>query len=54
MPETDAIPPLEELTDEQLLGRHRGGDEGALAVLIERYRLELFHFLAPPIDRRPT
>jgi RNA polymerase sigma-70 factor, ECF subfamily len=46
MPETDATPPLEDLTDEQLLGRHRGGDEGALEVLIERYRLELFHFLA--------
>jgi len=46
MPEPDAKPPLEDLTDEQLLGRHRGGDEGALEVLIERYRLELFHFLA--------
>lgn len=46
MPESDATTPLEDLTDEQLLGRHRGGDEQALEVLIDRYRLELFHFLA--------
>ncbi len=46
MPEPDATPPLEDLTDEQLLGRHRSGDEKAFEVLIERYRLELFHFLA--------
>jgi RNA polymerase sigma-70 factor (ECF subfamily) len=37
---------LEDLSDEQLLGRHRGGDEKAIEVLIERYRLELYHFLA--------
>jgi len=46
MPEPDPSTPLEDLTDEQLLGRHRGGDDGAFEVLIERYRLELFHFLA--------
>ena len=46
MPEADRTQNLEELTDEQLLGRHCGGDEAALGVLIERYRLELYHFLA--------
>ncbi len=46
MPETDATTLLTDFTDEQLLGRHCGGDERALEVLIERYRLELFHFLA--------
>ncbi len=45
MPEADAIP-LDELTDEQLLGRYCGGEAGALETLIDRYRLELFHFLA--------
>ena len=45
MPESQT-PPLEDLSDEQLLGRHRGGDEQAIEVLIERYRLELYHFLA--------
>jgi len=52
MPEPDANPPLEDLTDEQLLGRHRGGDEQAFEVLIERYRLELFHFLARFVGNR--
>ncbi len=52
MPEPDATQPLEELTDEQLLGRHRGGDEQAFEVLIERYRLELFHFLARFVGNR--
>ena len=52
MPEPDATPNLEELTDEQLLGQHRGGDERALEVLIERYRLELFHFLARFVGNR--
>lgn len=45
MPESDPTA-LEDLSDEQLLGRHRGGDPGAIEVLIERYRLELYHFLA--------
>jgi RNA polymerase sigma-70 factor, ECF subfamily len=46
MPDPPDSQPLEDLTDEQLLGRHRSGDEAAFEVLIERYRLELFHFLA--------
>jgi RNA polymerase sigma-70 factor (ECF subfamily) len=54
MPETDPTPPLEDLTDEQLLGRHRGGDEQAFEVLIERYRLELFHFLARFVGNRTS
>ncbi|GAB4187123.1 MAG: RNA polymerase sigma factor [Phycisphaeraceae bacterium] len=43
---------LEALTDEQLLGRYRGGDEQALAVLIERYRVELFRFLVRFLGNR--
>ena len=54
MQETGPTPPLAELTDEQLLGRHRGGDEAAFEVLIERYRLELFHFLARFVGNRTS
>ena len=46
MPEPDAQPALDALTDEQLLGRYCGGETAALELLIERYRLELYHFLA--------
>lgn len=34
------------MTDEQLLGLHRTGDEAAFQALVERYRRELFNFLA--------
>ena len=54
MPDAPDSLPLEDLTDEQLLGRHRGGDESALEVLIERYRLELFHFLARFVGNRSS
>jgi RNA polymerase sigma-70 factor (ECF subfamily) len=36
---------FKELTDEQLLGAHAAGRDGAYEVLIERYRNELLHFL---------
>jgi RNA polymerase sigma-70 factor (ECF subfamily) len=36
---------LKELTDEQLLGEHATGRDGAYEVLIGRYRNELLHFL---------
>ncbi len=54
MPETDPTAPLEDLTDEQLLGMHRNGNESAFEVLIERYRLELFHFLARFVGNRTS
>ncbi len=38
-------PPLEELSDEQLLGLYRSGRTEAFEALIHRYRQELFHFL---------
>ena len=40
-------------TDEQLLDRYRLGDRKAFELLIERYRLELFHFLARFTGDRP-
>ncbi len=54
MQDSGQTAPLEDLTDEQLLGRHRSGDDGALEVLIERYRLELFHFLARFVGNRTS
>jgi RNA polymerase sigma-70 factor (ECF subfamily) len=41
----DSQTPFSELTDEQLLGAHAAGRDGAYEVLIERYRNELLHFL---------
>ncbi len=41
----DTQTPLNELTDEQLLGEHAAGRDGAYEVLIGRYRNELLHFL---------
>ena len=41
----DSQTPFEELTDEQLLGEHAAGRDGAYEVLIDRYRNELLHFL---------
>jgi RNA polymerase sigma-70 factor (ECF subfamily) len=41
----DTETPLNDLTDEQLLGVHAEGREGACEVLIGRYRNELLHFL---------
>ena len=37
--------PLAELSDERLVERYRAGRTEAFEVLLERYRLELFHFL---------
>ena len=34
------------ISDNELLRRHLEGDEGVFAVLLERYRVELFNFLA--------
>jgi RNA polymerase sigma-70 factor (ECF subfamily) len=39
-------PKLDKLTDEQLIAAYQGGRRDAFTVLIERYRNELFHFLA--------
>jgi RNA polymerase sigma-70 factor (ECF subfamily) len=41
----DSQTPFNDLTDEQLLGAHAAGKDGAYEVLIERYRNELLHFL---------
>jgi len=41
----DSQTQLNELTDEQLLGEHAGGRDGAYEILIGRYRNELLHFL---------
>jgi RNA polymerase sigma-70 factor (ECF subfamily) len=38
-------PVLAEQTDEQLLGAHVSGVQGAFPELLERYRNELLHFL---------
>ena len=38
--------PKTSLSDEQLLEQYQLGDKAAFETLIERYRLELFHFLA--------
>lgn len=35
-----------DLSDEQLMRRLQGGDRAAIAVLVERYHVELFQFLA--------
>lgn len=37
--------PLTELDDEQLLAQARGGDDAAFRTLVERYQVEVFHFL---------
>ena len=37
--------PTDDLTDERLIERYRAGDENAFATIVNRYRLELFHFL---------
>lgn len=37
---------LSELPDEQLLHRYRQGQDAAFAVIVERYRQELFNYLA--------
>lgn len=47
-PSQPSTPP----SDEQLLLWHRQGHEEALATLIERYRLELFHFLMRFVGNR--
>lgn len=44
----------DELTDEQLIERYRNGQEDLFETLIERYRLELFHFLARFLGNRIT
>ncbi|MEM1446485.1 MAG: RNA polymerase sigma factor [Planctomycetota bacterium] len=41
-------------TDEQLVGDYRNGDDAALVELIERYRPELFHFLARFVNSKTT
>lgn len=37
--------PLAELSDEMLVERYRAGQTQAFEILLERYRVELFHFL---------
>ncbi|MFW6059924.1 MAG: RNA polymerase sigma factor [Phycisphaeraceae bacterium] len=44
--------PLDELSDEQLAARYRAGDENAFAALVNRYRQELFQFLARFVNNR--
>lgn len=44
--------PRQELTDEQLAGRYRAGEEQAFAELVARYRQELFQFLARFVNNR--
>ena len=44
MPQTSEN--ISELKDTELLERHLGGDQQAFATLMERYRVELFNFLA--------
>ena len=46
--------PHGDVSDEQLLERYRGGDTEAFAVLVERYRHELFNFLNRFTGNRST
>lgn len=41
----DADPSLSSLTDEQLIAAYRGGRGEAFELLVQRYRMELLHFL---------
>jgi len=43
---------LSDSSDEQLLGRYRQGDIQAFTVLVDRYRQELFNFLARTFNNR--
>ena len=43
---------LADLSDEQLVERFRSGEEDAFTVLVERYRADLFRFLARMTGRR--
>lgn len=43
-----------ERSDERLVGAYRNGDDAALTELIERYRPELFHFLARFVNSKTT
>ena len=38
-------PPLNDATDQQLIGLYRNGHDEAFVHLVQRYQLELFHFL---------
>lgn len=49
-PEPDK--PLDELSDEQLVARYRSGRPEAFEALVERYRQELFQFLARFVNNR--
>lgn len=44
--------PLADLSDEQLVELYRQGREPAYAQLVERYQIELFHFLMRFVGRR--
>ena len=50
------LDPLKPATvaDEQLLSLYRGGDNKAFQTLVDRYRLELFHFLIRFVGSRPA
>ena len=45
-------PPLQECSDEQLVSAYRQDREDAFALLVDRYRQELFHFLMRFVGRR--
>ena len=52
MASEQADKPLNELTDEQVVGQYRAGREEAFAELVHRYRQELFQFLIRFVNRR--
>ena len=41
--------PTSQPSDEQLLAQYSAGDRSSFAMLVQRYELELFHFLFRPI-----
>jgi len=47
-----AAGPLVEATDAELLTRYRAGEDAAFELLVERYRTELFRFLAKFVNNR--
>ncbi len=50
--ESSTSQPATGRTDGQLIAAYQSGDEGAFVELVERYHLELFHFLARFLNNR--
>ena len=54
MPSNNGATGLEKLKDEQLVVAYRKGTTAALEVLIQRYQMELFHFLLRFVGNRAS